>query len=154
MHILLNAIFNDLLPSVILKSELQMWFNEKKKRERNVISHVESFYFYFCKRKKECRTYFVYFHTFSYKFKVPTNFHRVWAACRLRSVSFRADRVWAPPPISRIMSPWPCPCPWSTIFLRRVTKGLIITSTSYESQNRISQTSFSLHILKKVEGKD
>ena len=34
MHILLNAIFNDLLPSVILKSELQMWFNEKKKNNK------------------------------------------------------------------------------------------------------------------------
>ena len=35
MYILLNAIFNDLLPSVILKSELQMWFNEKKNKKKN-----------------------------------------------------------------------------------------------------------------------
>ena len=40
----------------------------------------ESFLFYFC-QKREFKTYFVYFHTFSYKFKVPTNSHRVWAAC-------------------------------------------------------------------------
>ena len=32
MHILLNAIYNGLFPSVILKSELQMWLNEKKKK--------------------------------------------------------------------------------------------------------------------------
>ena len=51
MHILLNAIFNDLLPSVILKSELQMWFNEKKKKS-NVISHVESFLFLFLYKKR------------------------------------------------------------------------------------------------------
>ena len=31
---------------------------------------------------KEFRTYFVYFHTFSYKFvQSLTNSHRVWAAC-------------------------------------------------------------------------
>ena len=30
MHILLNAVQNGLLPSVILKRELQMWLNEKK----------------------------------------------------------------------------------------------------------------------------
>ena len=50
--------------------------------------------------------------------------------------------------------PLPLPLKKPLIFPRRVTKGLIITSTSYETQNRISQTSFSLHILKKVEGKD
>ena len=38
------------------------------------------FLFYFC-QKREFKTYFVYFHTFSYKFKVPTNSRRVWAAC-------------------------------------------------------------------------
>ena len=39
-------------------------------------TETKSFYFYFC-QKKEFRTYFVYFHTFSYKFKVqrtPTEF--------------------------------------------------------------------------------
>ena len=60
--------------------------NKKKQRETwfHMLSH---FYFYFCKKKKEFRTYFVYFHTFSYKFKVSTNFHRVRAACGLTSVS-------------------------------------------------------------------
>ena len=55
MYILLNAIFNDLLPSVILKSELQMWFNEKKKqkKQRETRFHMLShFYFYFCKKKR------------------------------------------------------------------------------------------------------
>ena len=32
MHILLNAVLTSLLPSVILKSELKMWLNEKKKK--------------------------------------------------------------------------------------------------------------------------
>ena len=33
MHILLNAIKDGLLPSVILKTKLEMWLNEKKNRE-------------------------------------------------------------------------------------------------------------------------
>ena len=37
MHILLNAVLTSLLPSVILKSELKMWLNEKKKNTWNVI---------------------------------------------------------------------------------------------------------------------
>ena len=34
----------------------------------------------------EFRTYFAYFHTFSYKVEVRTNSHRVWYACRLMVV--------------------------------------------------------------------
>ena len=34
MHTLLNAIWNGLLPSVILKSKLQMWLNAEKKKTR------------------------------------------------------------------------------------------------------------------------
>ena len=94
---------------MILKSELQMWFNAKKKNEKRDFTTWVIFISIFVKKKMEIRTYFVYFHTFSYKFKVPTNFHRVWAACGLRSESSLADHVWAPPPISRIMSTWPCP---------------------------------------------
>ena len=50
---------------------------EETVNNKTQIKHkVRHFYFYFCP-KLECRTYFVYFHTFSYKFKVqrtPTEF--------------------------------------------------------------------------------
>ena len=32
-------------------------------------------------KKAEFRTYFVCYHTFSYKIQIPTNSHRAWAAC-------------------------------------------------------------------------
>ena len=35
MHILQNAILTGLLPSVILKSELQMWLNKKNHVKRD-----------------------------------------------------------------------------------------------------------------------
>ena len=47
--------------------------NNNKENEKHKVSH---FYCYFC-QKLEFRTYFVYFHTFSNKFKVqrtPTEF--------------------------------------------------------------------------------
>ena len=43
------------------------------------------FIFNFCKTI-ESRTYFAYFHPFSYKLKVPTNSHRVWAGCGFKSI--------------------------------------------------------------------
>ena len=48
MHILLNAIKDGLLPSVILKTKLEMWLNEKKNREtgfqitRDIASSITS----------------------------------------------------------------------------------------------------------------
>ena len=48
MHILLNAIKDGLLPSVILKTKLEMWLNEKKNREtgfqitRDITSSITS----------------------------------------------------------------------------------------------------------------
>ena len=49
-----------------------------KTRQKHKVSH---FYFY-SRQKMEFMMYFVYSHTFSYKFKVQwTNSDRVWAAC-------------------------------------------------------------------------
>ena len=67
---------------------LKKW-RDRKKQNKNTRCH---FYFYFFK-KMEFRTYFVYFHTFSYIFKVPTNFHRVWAAWGT-SCSIMLQRKW------------------------------------------------------------
>ena len=37
-------------------------------------------FLFFCQKMEFC-THFVYFHSFSYKFKNAMNSHRVWAAC-------------------------------------------------------------------------
>ena len=49
---------------------------------------LHHFYSCFC-QKMDFRAFFVYFHTFSYNFKVPTNFHRNWATCGLTEVSVK-----------------------------------------------------------------
>ena len=50
--------------------------NKTKTQDKSFLSLLLS--------KMEFSTYFVYFHTFSYKFKVQrTQSHRVWAACGL-----------------------------------------------------------------------
>ena len=53
-----------------------MVLEAKRQEITKHIHNVSHFYFYLC-QKMEFRTYFVYFHTFSYKFKVqrtPTEF--------------------------------------------------------------------------------
>ena len=53
---------------------------------------LHHFYSCFC-QKMDFRAFFVYFHTFSYNFKVQTNFHRNWEACGLTEVSVKIGRT-------------------------------------------------------------